>query len=73
MMQESYIIAVKREMRDSAPADWHERLHGIEGLHEVGSSDRRVQVEASEEAIAEVKVRLASWCHIEKMIPHHRL
>jgi hypothetical protein len=73
MTHESYIIAVKREMRDSVPADWRERLREIEGLQEVGGSDRRVQVEASEAAIAEVKARLASWCHIEKMIPHQRL
>jgi hypothetical protein len=67
----TYIIAVKRELRDTAPANWRDLLRDIEGLTIRGAGNsQRVQVEASDEAIAEARRRLGQWCHIEAAIPH---
>jgi hypothetical protein len=67
----TYIIAVKREMRQTAPTNWLDMLRDIEGLTIRGASNpQRVQVEASDEAIEEVRRRLGQWCHIEPAILH---
>ena len=67
----TYIIAIKCEMRDTAPTTCLEMLRGIDGLTIRGASNpNRVQVEASDEAIAEARRRVEPWCHIEAAIPH---
>jgi hypothetical protein len=67
----TYIIAIKREMRNTAPTTCLEMLRDIDGLTISGASNpNRVQVEASDEAIAEVRRRVEPWCHIEAAIRH---
>jgi hypothetical protein len=66
-----YIIAVKRDQRDKAPASLAEPLQDIEGLEICGDARRsRLMVEASAEAIEEVKQRLGEICYIELTIEH---
>jgi hypothetical protein len=67
----TYIIAIKREMRHRAPSTCLEMLRDIDGLTIRGASNPdRVQVEASDEAMAEVRRRVEPWCHIEPAIRH---
>jgi len=69
-----YIIAIKRERRAAAPADWTEPLRAIEDLQIRGSgAGGRIQVDASEQAIEEARRILGDLCHIEPAIPHQPL
>ena len=69
-----YLIAVKRERRADAPRDWSRRLRQIPGLTVTGGADPyRVQVEATDDAIARARRELGDLCHIEPAIPHRPL
>jgi hypothetical protein len=69
-----YVIAVKRQMRDQVPADWVERLRGIEGLSLVSEPRyNRVLVEAIPEAIEAVQAELGDYSYIEPLITHKPL
>lgn len=73
-MSQRYIIAIKREHRDTVPSHWKEPLRSIAGLAIVGDDDPlRVQVEATDEAIAEARRVLGDCCYIEPVIIHRRL
>ena len=73
-MSNRYIIAIKRERRDTASSYWKEPLRSIAGLVIVGEDDPlRVQVEATDDAIAEAKRVLGDCCHVEPVIIHRRL
>jgi hypothetical protein len=68
---ERYVIAVKREMRSSVPADWMDQLLKIEELSIVGKpSLSRTMVEATPEAIEKAKTVLGKYCHFEPIIVH---
>lgn len=70
-MNKRYIIALKRECRDTAPSRWKEPLCSIARLAIVGDDDpTRVQVEASDEAIAAARQLLGDYCYIEPIIIH---
>ncbi|MEO7653507.1 MAG: hypothetical protein ABIZ80_23865 [Bryobacteraceae bacterium] len=70
---DQYVIAVRRDARGSAPADWSESLKRIPGLEIRGAGNAsRVQVEASPEAIASVRKKLGAFCHIEPAIVHKK-
>ena len=67
-----YLIAVKRNQRDSAPPNWEKELSGIKGLVLKSSGrTRRARVHATPEAIEELRERLSDTCNIEPVI-HHR-
>lgn len=73
-VSKQYVIAVKRERREAAPSNWKQPLRSIAGLRIIGDDDPlRVQVEASDEAIAEVRRVLGHLCHIEPIIRHRPL
>lgn len=73
-VSERYVIAVKRERREAASSNWKEPLRSIAGLRIIGDNDPlRVQVEASDEAISEVRRVLGHLCHIEPVIEHRPL
>jgi hypothetical protein len=66
-----YIISIKRDRRAEAPANWIELLHGIKDLHIRGTANpHRIQVDASETAVAEARRLLGELCHIEPSISH---
>jgi len=66
-----YAIAVKREMRSCAPADWMDQLLTIEDLLIVGkASAAGTMVKATPEAIERAKALLGKYCHIEPLIVH---
>ncbi len=69
-----YVVSVKRERRQSAAADWPQALREIAGLVIRGDANpNRVQVEATDEAIAEARQKLGELCHIEAAIVHRPL
>ena len=69
----NYVIAVRREARDRAPADLAEFLKGIDGLTIRGAANpARIQVEASPEAIEQARQKLGECCHIEAEIVHQK-
>lgn len=70
MKQETYIVAVKRGLRDAAPSDWQDRLRRIKGVRIVGGSTRRLQIEAAPETVQAIRDRFGSIFHIEPIIPH---
>jgi len=73
-MTDRYVIAVKREERERAPSDLAAALREVAGLSvEESSNPRRVQVEASPEAIEETRRRFGDLFHIELAIPHRRV
>jgi hypothetical protein len=66
-----YIISIKREGGADVSADWTEPLRGIKDLHIRGTvNPHRIQVDASDAAIAEARRLLSELCHIESAIPH---
>jgi len=72
-MNESYIVAAKREARNRVNHDWVDRLRQIEGIEVVGTSPVRVQIRATPTAIHALRKTLGNDFHIEPMIPHERL
>lgn len=73
-MKKRYVIAIKREERANVPADWSAALGRIDGLTILGSDDPvRVQVEATDEAIAEARRVLGDRFYIEPVILHRPL
>ena len=70
----AYVISVKREMRDRVQADWSTQLQGVPELQITGSANPfRIQVEASDAAIEEVRSRLGDVCHVEPVIRHQKV
>jgi hypothetical protein len=68
---QTYVVAVKRGSRDTAPPDWIEQLRNVPGVIIRGSPGPiRVQVEATEEAAAEIRKRLGGFAHVEAAIMH---
>jgi hypothetical protein len=70
MGTETYIIAVKRERRGSAPADWKEQIGHKSGIEVLSSSGPRLQVRASGESIDRIRPDYGDLLHIEKQIVH---
>lgn len=67
----TYIISVKRRYWQNKPSNWAEPLKAIENLVIVGQSSAvRIQVRASDQAIAEARRVLGDLCYIEPVIPH---
>lgn len=67
----SFVLAVKREMRNDAPADWIVLLSKIDGVELLGETESEpIQIEADEDTIARVSEQFKEFCHIEPVIVH---
>jgi hypothetical protein len=67
----TYLIALKREARKTAPQDWARRVREVPGVRLIGAETAPVlRVEATPEAIEQVRRQLGACCHIEPVIPH---
>ncbi len=67
-----YLIAVRRDQRSTAPSNLAGSIDKIDGLEILGVRDsRRLRVEATDEAINQVKDLLSKVCHIETPIEHN--
>ena len=69
-----YVISLRRDRRDQAPAGWIDCLRDIAGLtvHET-ASPRMVVVEATEDAVTEARQRVGEFCHVELEVRHKLL
>ena len=66
-----YIVAVKRECRAQAGADWVETLRDVPGVEVTASSAaRRVTVRATSDGVHELEARVGAFCRIEPVIEH---
>ena len=72
MHLDTYIIAVKRELRGSEPLDWQEQIGQSEGIHVILTDgvSPRMRVRAKDEAIQRLRSKWDALCHIEKQIEH---
>ncbi len=69
-----YLIAFRREFREQTEPEWEKLLAGITGLEVKNpGARRRVRVEATPEALSEIRERLANRCHIEPVIRHRHV
>lgn len=69
---DTYLVAVKRQLRDQVEDDWSKVLESIEGVEPAPSPLRpdRIQVEATPAGIAKVRQCLGDICHIEPVLRH---
>lgn len=67
-----YVLAVRRDCRETVPEDWVERVRLTRGVAEVreGVSARRILIRASDEAIGAIQGQLGGYLIVESRIPH---
>lgn len=70
MAANDYVVALRRESRGHAPADWVQQIGAIDGVSVVGSTDRRAQVTADEAGLAKLRQSFGSEMLIEPVITH---
>ena len=66
------IVAPKRETREATPADWQDLVANVDGVEVVGRTTSRVQVQATPEAVHEVRRLFGDLCHVEEVAPRRR-
>jgi hypothetical protein len=70
--EDTYVIALVRERRETAPPNWQDVVRATPGVTVVGdASPLRMQVRASSEAIAAIRDRLGDDVHVEKVVLHY--
>jgi hypothetical protein len=69
----TYLIALKRETRGQAPADWARRVRDVPGVRLLGDDKAPVlRVEASPEAVEEIRRHVGPYLNIEPVIAHQK-
>jgi hypothetical protein len=71
MATNDYVVALRRERRGHAPADWVQQIGAIDGISVVGSTEHRAQVTADETGLAQLRQSFGSEMLIEPVIVHH--
>jgi hypothetical protein len=64
-----YVVAIRRDSRDSAPADWIEQILA-KGAVVVGGYGQRAQIKASSDVADRIRVDLGDYLQIEPVIEH---
>ena len=67
-----FVVAVKRDCRDTAPDDWLETVRATPGVTVVGDNPARAQIEATPEALERIVAALGDYLHVEPVILHKR-
>lgn len=70
MASRGYIVAVRRDRRKDAPADWLSRVRATEGVTVVGSSGERAQVNADDAGVKRLRRSLGAYLRIEPVVVH---
>ena len=65
-----YVIAVARDQRSTAPADWKLQIQGVQGITVQQETPTLLIIDASQPGINEVRQLLGGWCRIEPFIMH---
>lgn len=69
----SFVLAVKRDKRETVPADWVSRVRQTAGVTIVGdASQARLHVTATPHGLGELQRELAEFVYIEPIIRHER-
>ncbi|MFY9893701.1 MAG: hypothetical protein WAK63_06140 [Xanthobacteraceae bacterium] len=61
-----YVIAQKLQLSDQPPAPLHEMLNAVNGVEVIGVQPKRAQINATSEALTELRSRIGDWFHIEE-------
>lgn len=69
----TYVIALARDKRDTAPPDWQDRIRSDPDVRVQSATPRRVVVDAPARAIPRLQRELGAYCHIEPMVEHRPL
>jgi len=64
-----FILAPQRTRLADVPPRWHEQLSSIPDVRVVGVAPQRVQIIASDEALARIRERFGDLFHIEEIAP----
>ena len=68
-----YVVALRREQRGTAPADWFKPLLRFKRLKIVSPvTGRRIIVEGDDRTVERVRKVMSPICHIEEAIQHQR-
>lgn len=66
-----YVIALKRESRNNAPADWVKRVRAVPGVQLVGpENDLVIRVDATPDGLEQLRAKFGTFCNIEPTIHH---
>lgn len=70
----TYVLALRRELSGSAPADWQNRVRNLAGVSAGPSaSTHRIQVEADAEALSRIQEEFGAFLYIERLSPRSPL
>lgn len=69
-MDQRYALALRREARSSAPADWQEQVRAIAGVVTLGVGQGRMLIAVNDAGLAELRHALGPFLHIEPLIQH---
>ncbi|HET9369897.1 MAG TPA: hypothetical protein VFO19_06605 [Vicinamibacterales bacterium] len=70
---DQFVVAVKRDARATAPADWIEQVRRTPGVTVLGAANpNRVQIRATADAIRHLRETLADCLHVEPIVRHER-
>ena len=66
----TYVLALRRELSESAPADWQMRVRELPGVCAgPAASPHRIQIEADAEALSRIRAEFGAFLHIEPLAP----
>jgi hypothetical protein len=69
---DQFVVALRRDARESAPADWIDQVRRTPGVTVVGDANpSRVQIRATTDGIRCLRETL-SFVHIEPIVIHDR-
>jgi len=64
----TYVLALRRGLSESAPADWQTRVRELPGVCAgPAASPNRIQIEADAEALSRIRAELGGFLHIERL------
>ncbi len=67
------IIAPKREFRHLIDLNWQNEISKIKGVRVLVREPQRLRLEATPEAVQELRARLESTFNIEQMVMHYKM
>jgi hypothetical protein len=69
MPRQTFVLSLRRDLRSTAPADWKDRVRSFPGVVAGPSTaPSRIQIEASEECVAELRAQLGHLLLIEPVL-----
>lgn len=67
-----YVLALRRDRRRDAPADWIDQVRAVDGVEvETSTNSHRILIKASAPGVERIRQALSDYLHIEELISHH--